>query len=136
MQNCNTDTYTDTYMDTYMDTMETIDTMDTETIETLKTVYTLDTYPEDTYTLCNFCNNFIIFELGCFSCKQEYIDNVAAMISRKNAKMTESSDKPHNKYSLLNCVQQRNMFNTLINLLHNTHDIIVNTTTHEYMYKS
>ena len=116
--------------------METIDTMETETIETLKTVYTLNTYPEDTYTLCNFCNNFIIFELGCFSCKQEYIDNVAAMISRKNAKMTESSDKPHNKYSLLNCVQQRNMFNTLINLLHNTQDIIVNTTTHEYMYKS
>ena len=124
-----------------MDTMETIDTMEakameTETIETLKTVYTLNTYPEDTYTLCNFCNNFIIFELGCFSCKQEFIDKMTAMISRKNAKMTASSDNPRNKYSLLNCVQQRNIFNTFINLLHNTHDIIVNTTTHEYMYKS
>ena len=127
MQNCNMDT---TY--TYTDSMDT----ETETIETLKTVYTLDTYPEDTYNLCNKCNSFIIFESGCGSCKQEYIDKMTAMITRKNAKMTESSNKPHNKYSLLNCVQQRNVFNTVINLLYNTDDIIVNTTTHEYMYKS
>ena len=125
MQNCNMDT---TY--TYMDSME------TKTIETLKTVYTLDTYPEDTYRLCNVCNHFTIFEIGCGSCKTEFIDKMTALITRKNAKMTESSNKPHNKYSLLNCVQQRNVFNTVINLLYNTDDIIVNTTTHEYMYKS
>ena len=120
-----------------MDTTYTYtDSMDTETIETLKTVYTLDTYPEDTYNLCNKCNSFIRFEIGCGSCKTEFIDKMTAMITRKNAKMTESSDKPHNKYTLLNCVQQRNIFNTFINILHNTHEIIVNTTTHEYMYKS
>jgi hypothetical protein len=124
----------DTY--TYIDSMDTMETMETKTIETLKMVYTLDTYPEDTYRLCNYCNNFIIFEIGCVSCKQEFIDKMTAMITRKNATMTESSNKPRDKYSLLNCVQQRNIFNTFINILHNTDDIIVNTTTHEYMYKS